>query len=77
MSSALNNEENAAAAENQSGGMMVDYETLPNAIVPLAEKHFGAPFSAAEEYYALEVMIGLGLPSLSCSRVCHVGYHSR
>lgn len=34
---------------------MVNYETLPNAIVPVAAEHFHARLTPEEEYYALQV----------------------
>lgn len=55
MQSALTNEEDAHADDKYANGLMVDYESLPNAVVTLAEQHFKAPLTATEEAYALEV----------------------
>lgn len=61
ISSGLASAEEASTAENEAGGHMVDYETLPNAIVPVMRDLFHAPLTAEEEYFALEVLLGLGL----------------
>ncbi|CAM9319570.1 unnamed protein product [Ectocarpus fasciculatus] len=44
-----------AAANGEAGGHAVDYETLPNAIVPVMSDLFKAPLTPEEEYYALEI----------------------
>lgn len=44
-----------AAANGEAGGHAVNYETLPNAIVPVMSELFKAPLTPEEEYYALEV----------------------
>ena len=45
----------AAGVEDGARGVAVDYETLPEAIVPIMADVFGAPLTPAEEYYAKEV----------------------
>ncbi|CBJ29563.1 Hypoxia-inducible factor 1 alpha inhibitor (Hypoxia-inducible factor asparagine hydroxylase) [Ectocarpus siliculosus] len=44
-----------AAASGGAEGHAVDYETLPNAIVPVMSELFKAPLTPEEEYYALEI----------------------
>lgn len=54
--SALSSVDEAAAAKGaEAGGHAVDYDSLPNAIVPVMADLFKAPLSKEEEYYALEV----------------------
>ena len=56
MESALSSVDEAAAAKGaEAGGHAVDYDSLPNAIVPVMADLFKAPLSKEEEYYALEV----------------------
>ena len=64
MESALSSVDEAAAAQDEAGGHAVDYDTLPNAIVPVMANLFKAPLSQEEEYYALEVR------SVRVVRVC-------
>lgn len=54
MESALASVEESAGGD-EAGGHAVDYDTLPNAIVPVMSELFKAPLSKEEEYYALEV----------------------
>lgn len=49
----------ASAAGGEAGGHAVDYDSLPNAIVPVMADLFKAPLSKEEEYYALEVCTGM------------------
>eukprot|EP00752_Nemacystus_decipiens_P007891 g7051.t1 len=44
-----------AAASHEAGGHAVDYDMLPNAIVPVMADLFKAPLSKEEEYYAYEI----------------------
>lgn len=67
---ALNSAEAAGASEHYANGTMVDYETLPNAIVPLLEQHFHVPLAPDEEAYALEVFYPL---SAIASKIRKVG----
>lgn len=53
-----------AAANGEAGGHAVDYETLPNAIVPVMSELFKAPLTPEEEYYALEVRRVFGVVSI-------------
>lgn len=55
MESALLSVDESASLGGEAGGHAVDYESLPNAIVPVMADLFKAPLSKEEEYYALEV----------------------
>lgn len=49
-----------AVTRGEAGGMTVDYETLPEAIVPIMADVFHAPLTVEEQYYAKEV----GMPPI-------------
>lgn len=66
MESALESVDDAAASGGAKGHA-VDYETLPNAIVPVMSELFKAPLTPQEEYYALEVRRVFGVVSFLVS----------
>lgn len=51
---ALDSRDEAAESPTEAGGMMVNYDTLPNAVIPIL-KFFGMSFTPDEEYHALQV----------------------